>query len=106
MTDANPLNAPRIDPAFLSDPRDLTTSMAAARLMQRVPVAEPLAPWRGQRLYPHDGIDTAWKADFRARADTIYHPAGTCRKGRDAMAVTAPICASTGCRVCVWLTPA
>ena len=36
LTDANPLRAPRIDPAFLSDPRDLTTLMAGARLMERV----------------------------------------------------------------------
>lgn len=90
LTDANPASPPRIDPAFLSDPRDLTTLIAGARLMERVLGADPLAPWRGKRLIPHDGSDSALEADIRARADTIYHPVGTCRMGRDEMAVTAP----------------
>jgi len=49
-----------------------------------------LAPWRGARLYPHDGSDVALEADIRNRADTIYHPVGTCRMGRDELAVVDP----------------
>lgn len=79
---------PRIDPGFLSDPRDLAVLMRGARIMEQVLEAPPLAPWRGRRLYPHDGSDAALEADIRARADTIYHPVGTCRMGRDEMAVT------------------
>jgi choline dehydrogenase-like flavoprotein len=79
--------APRIDPAYLSDRRDLDLLMRGARIMEGVLEAEALAPWRGKRFYPHDGSDRALEADIRARADTIYHPVGTCRMGRDAMAV-------------------
>ncbi|MFQ5439673.1 MAG: GMC oxidoreductase, partial [Paracoccaceae bacterium] len=46
--------------------------------------------WRGRRLYPHDGSDSALMADIRARADTIYHPVGTCRMGTGDMAVVDP----------------
>lgn len=81
---------PVIDPGFLSDPRDLPVMMRGARIMEEVMAAPPLAPWIGRNLYPHDGSDRALEADIRARADTIYHPVGTCRMGRDEMAVVDP----------------
>ncbi len=90
LSSANPSAPPRIDPAYLSDPRDLQHMMQGARMMERILESPALAPWRGRRLYPHDGSDTALQADIRARADTIYHPVGTCRMGRDDMAVTDP----------------
>ncbi|MGM0583639.1 MAG: GMC family oxidoreductase [Pseudomonadota bacterium] len=79
---------PRIDPGYLSDPRDLELLMRGARRMEAILDGAPLAPWRGARLYPHDGSDAALEADIRARADTIYHPVGTCRMGTDDYAVT------------------
>lgn len=90
LHDANPASPPRIDPSFLSDPRDLETLKAGVRLLEQAMAAPPLAPWRGKRLYPHDDSDTALEADIRARADTIYHPVGTCRMGQDGMAVVDP----------------
>ncbi|MFN6978024.1 MAG: GMC family oxidoreductase, partial [Gemmobacter sp.] len=86
----DPRRAPAIDPAYLSDPADLPALMAGARAMERILAAPPLAPWRGRRLYPHDGSDAALEADIRARADTIYHPVGTCRMGSDPDAVVDP----------------
>lgn len=88
LSNTNPEAAPLIDPAFLSDPRDLPLLMKGARQMEALLEAPALAPWRGRRLYPHDGSDRALEADIRARADTIYHPVGTCRMGTDEMAVT------------------
>ena len=90
LRDANPASPPRIDPNFLSDPRDLEVLKAGVRLMEQAMAAPPLAPWRGRRIYPHDGSDAGIEADIRARADTIYHPVGTCRMGRDDMAVVDP----------------
>jgi choline dehydrogenase-like flavoprotein len=90
LTSRNPKDPPRIDPAFLSDRRDLEVLMAGARIMENILQSEPLTPWRGKRLYPHDGSDRGLEADIRARADTIYHPVGTCRMGRDEMAVVDP----------------
>ncbi len=80
--------------------------MAGARMLEGILSAPPLAPWRGRRLYPHDGSDAALEADIRARADTIYHPVGTCRMGQDDGAVTDPACRVRGLEGCAWWMPA
>ncbi|WP_295534758.1 GMC family oxidoreductase N-terminal domain-containing protein [uncultured Thioclava sp.] len=90
LASADPRAAPLIDPAFLQDPRDQALMLRAARLLEQITDAPSLDPWRGRKLYPHDGTDAALMADIRARADTIYHPVGTCRMGRDEMAVVDP----------------
>lgn len=88
LQSADPAAPPLIDPQFLSDTRDLDVLMTGARRMDQILDAAAFEPWRGKRLYPHDGSDAALEADIRARADTIYHPVGTCRMGVDELAVT------------------
>ncbi|MBD3805159.1 MAG: glucose-methanol-choline oxidoreductase, partial [Thioclava sp.] len=90
LASPDPRAAPLIDPGFLSDPRDAALMLKAARLLERITEAEPLKPWRGRRLYPHDGTDAGLMADIRARADTIYHPVGTCAMGQGDLAVVDP----------------
>ncbi|ADE86874.1 GMC family oxidoreductase [Rhodobacter capsulatus] len=90
LASKNPRKAPLIDPAFLADPRDEALMLRAARMLEEIVGAAALAPWRGDRLYPHDGSEAGLMADIRARADTIYHPVGTCRMGTDAIAVVDP----------------
>lgn len=89
---ADPLAAPRIDPRFLSDPDDLARLIRAAKLTREVLLQPVLAPWRGRELFGiRDSMsDSDWEAAIRARADTIYHPVGTCKMGLDEMAVVAP----------------
>jgi choline dehydrogenase-like flavoprotein len=53
--------------------------------------APSMRKYRLKEVYTRDGMDDAELMDhIRARADTIYHPVGTCRMGRDALAVTDP----------------
>ena len=82
--------APLIDPAYLSDRRDLDGLIAGTRLMRDIMEAGPLARYRGRELYPTGSSDAELEAAIRARAETIYHPAGTCRMGGDEASVVDP----------------
>ncbi|GAA6200052.1 choline dehydrogenase [Aquicoccus sp. SU-CL01552] len=92
LESADPLAAPAIDPQFLSDPRDLETTIKGARMARAILQAPALAPYRDKELFGvRDGLsDATWASHIRARADTIYHPVGTCRMGVDEMAVVDP----------------
>jgi choline dehydrogenase-like flavoprotein len=94
LRSADPRAAPRIDPNFLGDPEDLATLIRGARAAQAILAAPPLAPHRGRWLWGlHDAMaDAEWERFIRARADTIYHPVGTCAMGRGALAVVDPEC--------------
>lgn len=95
LASADPFTAPRIDPRFLADARDLDTLVRAFKLIRKIFAQPAFAPFDGanpsRELYFADAhTDDEIRAAIRAHADTIYHPAGTCRMGdvaRDALAV-------------------
>lgn len=83
--------APAIDPGFLTDARDIATLRAGVRMMHRIAAAPPLSDYAGVDRHPVDlDDDAALDALIRSRADTVYHPVGTCRMGSDANAVVDP----------------
>ncbi|NHV25911.1 GMC family oxidoreductase [Burkholderia sp. D-99] len=82
LDSSDPRAAPRIDPQFLSDERDLNLLVTGAKLQQRIIESRPFDTIRGDMLYPTRIDDEAGiRADIRNRADTQYHPVGTCRMG-------------------------
>ncbi|MFQ6575905.1 GMC family oxidoreductase [Pseudomonas sp. UM16] len=84
----DPTAAPLIDPCFFSEPHDLQVLMRGADIQRAILDALPLAPFRGKALYPLAQQDRqAVEQDIRNRADTQYHPVGTCKMGSDPLAV-------------------
>ena len=85
---ADPALPPRIDPAYLSHPQDLDDMVAGYRITQRLMQAPALAELYTRDMFTPDvRDDEGIRAIIRQRAETIYHPVGTCRMGTDADAV-------------------
>lgn len=91
LESSDPMAAPRIDPGFLSDPEDLDVLMKGVRKTRQIMAAEPLARYIHKELFIEgEPDDAALEQHIRNRADTIYHPVGTCKMGMDDMAVVDP----------------
>ncbi|MGH8196945.1 MAG: GMC family oxidoreductase [Steroidobacteraceae bacterium] len=90
LRSADPNDPPRIDPNYLDVDADLETLLAGVKRAREIMEGASLAPHRGAELFADGQSDEALVARIRRRADTIYHPVGTCRMGHDAMAVVDP----------------
>jgi choline dehydrogenase-like flavoprotein len=90
LRSADPLDAPRIDPNFLGVDADVETLLAGVKIARDIMCGSPLDRHRGDELYADGQGDEALVARMRRRADTIYHPVGTCRMGQDELAVVDP----------------
>ncbi len=88
----DPLAPARIEANYLSHPDDIGTLGAGLRLGRRIMAAPALARYTRRELLPGPEAsgDEDLAADIRARAETIYHPVGTCRMGADAGSVVDP----------------
>ena len=76
-----------------------------ARITREILLSEPMAKYRHKELFgvQDDLTDKQWEEHIRARADTIYHPVGTCKMGVGETAVVTPdlkVRGVEGLRVC------
>ncbi|MBU0669777.1 MAG: GMC family oxidoreductase N-terminal domain-containing protein, partial [Alphaproteobacteria bacterium] len=76
----NAADTPVIDPNFLDDERDMEVLRKGVRLSHRIVAAPAMAQYAPKDRYPIDlDDDAALDHLIRDRADTVYHPVGTCR---------------------------
>jgi choline dehydrogenase-like flavoprotein len=89
LANSDPLAAPIIDPNYLSDPEDVSVLREGVKLARKVFHSKSFQPAFGGDDEPNSSIvsDADIDADIRQRAETIYHPVGTCRMGSDDGAV-------------------
>lgn len=89
LASPDPLAAPLIDPAFLSDDDDVQTLLAGYKLTRKLMTAPALQAQALEALN-HADSDAEIIALLREGTDTVYHPVGSCKMGVDAMAVVDP----------------
>lgn len=90
LASADPAAPPVIDPNYFADPADVRAAIAGVRLARRIASAPSLRRFPlGMEVLPGADLqsDIELEHHCRATAETCYHPAGTCRMGRDDLAV-------------------
>lgn len=87
-------DAPHIDAGYLTDPDgfDLKTMIECARVSRDILAQPAFDAVRGAPVFPprSDLSDAELAAFVRAKAESVYHPVGSCRMGRDAASVVDP----------------
>ncbi|MBO0951779.1 GMC family oxidoreductase [Fibrella forsythiae] len=88
LRSANPMEAPVIQPNFLSTEKDRNLLLTGTKLALELNRSAAFEPWRERALVPADNAsEEAMMAHIRKIVETVYHPVGTCRMGSDAGAV-------------------
>ena len=89
LRDRNPDSAPLIQPNYLSTAEDRATAVAGLKFTREIMAAPALAPFAPHELKP--GAHLITDDDLAQAAGdlgtTIFHPVGTCKMGKDSMAV-------------------
>ncbi len=85
LNSASPNDPARIEANYLGDPDgfDLKMLREGLKLSRRLLAQPAFAPFRGPEILPGERVqgDEELNAFIRRKAETIYHPVGTCRMG-------------------------
>jgi choline dehydrogenase len=91
LKSADPLAKPAIHANYLSDADgyDLAMLIEGARLSREIFAAKPFDAYRGEEICPGSALQSEAEitAFIRRKAETVYHPVGTCRMGNHPAAV-------------------
>jgi choline dehydrogenase len=87
LASANPADKVRIEAGYLSDAEghDRRMMLECVALSRRIFAQPAFAPFRGEEIFPGAEVQDAAAIDafVRRKAESIYHPVGTCRMGAD-----------------------
>jgi choline dehydrogenase len=95
LQSANPLDAPLIDPQYLSDAggEDLKTLLRGVKWGEALLLSNAFEPFRKSNSLNFPGIfnnDEERIEHILNYCETVYHPCGTCKMGMDNEAVVSP----------------
>lgn len=92
LANADPLSPPVIDANYLATERDMTAMVNGFRKSREI-LAQPAFDAHREREFepgPELQSEAQLREYVRQKSETIYHPVGTCKMGRDEMAVVDP----------------
>ena len=92
LRSTDPFDAPSIQPNYLAEDYDCRVMIECARLSREIFAQPAFARYAGEEVFPGaDRQSDEELLDFiRRKAETVYHPVGTCRMGSDDAAVVDP----------------
>jgi len=92
LKSSNPAEAPAMQPNYLSKRYDRNMMLECVKLSREIFAQESFAPYRDGEIFPGPEAQSEESVmEFvRNKAETIYHPIGTCKMGSDEMSVVDP----------------
>jgi choline dehydrogenase len=91
LSSADPLAPPRIEPNYLQAEADLEVLLHGIKLSREIASTRAFGEFNGGEAAPGVGADRAGLVRYvRTHASTVWHVCGTCRMGRDRLAVVDP----------------
>ena len=92
LRSANPNDLPSVQFNYMSHPDDWRDMRACIRLSREIFAQPALDPYRGKEISPGDSCQSNECIDefIASKAESAYHPCGTCRMGDDNTAVVNP----------------
>ncbi len=92
LKSADPAVHPALLPNYLGDPNDLVLMRECLNISREIFAQSAFDQARGRPVFP-DAVSTDEEEQtefIRRKAESIYHPVGTCRMGVDSEAVVSP----------------
>ncbi|WP_349607709.1 GMC family oxidoreductase N-terminal domain-containing protein [Cupriavidus sp. DF5525] len=89
LRSGDPMQSPAFVPNYLQDPEDVRAMLAGLRRLREILAMEPLSALIVRELVPGDPVrtDAQWIDYMEREGQCAFHPAGTCKMGKDSMAV-------------------
>lgn len=92
LKSADPLAHPAIQPNYLEKEYDRKLMLECVRIARELFAQKAFEPYAGDEVFPGKDAKTDQQLldVVRKKAETIYHPIGTCKMGNDEMSVVDP----------------
>jgi len=89
LKSSDPLEQPLIQPNYLTEEEDWVNLVNGYKIGRDILNAKAFSPYSKREMIPGTIVesDEQIREDIRKRAESIYHPVGTCKMGSDDMSV-------------------